>query len=76
METPKYYSLTYTSFQYQATGEFAHGYRHGASIFYVIMCNERVGEKEVSDVEKHNWNSLWIEVNDLFKAWLRTNPHL
>jgi hypothetical protein len=38
--------------------EFSHGYRHGASIFYVTLCNERGEERAVSEAEMRNWDPL------------------
>jgi hypothetical protein len=56
--------------------EFSHGYRHGASVFYVTLCNERGEERSVSDAEMRNWDPLWIEVNKHFEDQLRANKHL
>jgi hypothetical protein len=56
--------------------EFFHGYRHGASIFYVTLCNERGEERSVSEAEMRNWDPLWIEANKHFDDQLRANKHL
>lgn len=56
--------------------EFAHGYRHGASVFYVTLTNEHGEEREVTDEVKRTWDPLWIEANDLFESKLKANKHL
>jgi hypothetical protein len=56
--------------------EFSHGYRHGASVFYVTLCNERGEERSVSESEMRNWDLLWIEVNKYFEDQLRANKHM
>ena len=56
--------------------EFAHGYRHGASMFYVTLCNERGEEKSVTDKVKKNWDPLWIEANNIFESQLKANKYL
>ena len=56
--------------------EFAHGYRHGASVFYVTLCNERGEEKFVTDEVKKSWDPLWIQVNNHFESQLKANKHL
>jgi hypothetical protein len=56
--------------------EFFHGYRHGASIFYVTLCNERGEERSISEAEMRNWDPLWIEANKHFDDQLRANKHL
>jgi hypothetical protein len=52
--------------------EFIHGYRPGASVFYVSTTNENGEERLVKDVDTSNWTS----VNDEFEAKLALNPHL
>jgi hypothetical protein len=56
--------------------EFFHGYRHGTSVFYVTLCNERGEERSVSEAEMRNWDPLWIEANKHFDDQLRANKHL
>ena len=56
--------------------QFAHGYRHGANVFYVTLCNERGEEKFVNEEVKKNWDPLWIEANNLFESQLNANKHL
>jgi hypothetical protein len=56
--------------------KFSHGYRHGASVFYVTLCNERGEERSVSEAEMRNWDPLWIEANKLFDDQLKANKHL
>jgi hypothetical protein len=35
--------------------EFTHGYRPGAPMFYVSICNDKGGEQFVKDVDTSNW---------------------
>ena len=35
--------------------EFNHGYRPGALVFYVSICNEKGEERSVTDGDKSNW---------------------
>jgi hypothetical protein len=35
--------------------EFTHGYRPGAPMFYVSVCNELREERSVNDEEKSKW---------------------
>jgi hypothetical protein len=46
--------------------KFSHGYHHGASVFYVTLCNEHGEERAVMNAELKNWDPLWIEANNLF----------
>jgi hypothetical protein len=55
--------------------EFAHGYRAGASIFYVSICNEPSKERTVSSEDTKGWNEHWRNENSLFKSRLLNNPH-
>jgi hypothetical protein len=56
--------------------EFTHGYRPGASVFYVSTTNENGAERLVKDVDTSNWGPQWTSVNDEFEAKLASNPHL
>ena len=56
--------------------EFAHGYRVGASVFYVSICNERGEERSVSSEDMLGWNEHWRNENSLFELRLLNNPHL
>jgi hypothetical protein len=56
--------------------EFSHGYQHGASVFYVPLCNERGEERSVSEAKMRNWDPLWIKANKHFDDQLRANKHL
>ena len=56
--------------------EFIHGYRPGASVFYVSTTNESGEERLVKDVDTSNWGPHWISVNDVFEAKLALDPHL
>lgn len=56
--------------------EFAHGYRHGASVFYVTLTNERGEEMAVTEEVKKSWDPLWAEANRVFESQLKANKHL
>jgi hypothetical protein len=56
--------------------EFTHGYRLGASVFYVSTTNENGKERLLKDVDTSNWGPHWTSVNDEFEAKLALNPHL
>lgn len=56
--------------------EFAHGYREGASVFYVSLCNERGEERSVTLKDMEGWNEHWRSENSLFEARLLKSPHL
>jgi hypothetical protein len=56
--------------------EFAHGYRAGASVFYVFICNERGEERSVTSEDMNGWNDYWKEENTLFESRLLSTPHL
>jgi len=38
--------------------EFVHGYRQGASVFYVIVTNEDDKTQEVTEADKDNWGPI------------------
>ena len=56
--------------------EFTHGYRPGASVFYISICNEKGEERSVTDEDKSNWSPHWTSINEEFEAKLDSNPHL
>jgi hypothetical protein len=56
--------------------EFIHGYRPGASVFYVSTTNKNGEERLLKDVDTSNWGPHWTSVNDEFEAKLALNPHL
>ena len=56
--------------------EFIHGYRSGAPIFYVSICNEKEEKQSVTDKDKSNWDPHWTSINEEFEAKLDSNPHL
>ena len=56
--------------------EFTHGYRPGALVFYVSICNEKGEERSVTDEDKSNWSPHWTSVNEEFEDKLDSNPHL
>jgi hypothetical protein len=56
--------------------KFSHGYRLGASVFYVSLCNENGEERSVTDEDQQKWGPHWTSVNEEFKARLAANPHL
>jgi hypothetical protein len=55
--------------------EFTHGYRPGASVFYVSTTNENGEERLLKDVDTSNWGPHRTSVNDEFEAKLALNPH-
>jgi hypothetical protein len=56
--------------------EFTHGYRPGAPVFYVSICNDKGEERSVKDVDTSNWGPHWTSVNEEFEAKLASNTHL
>ena len=56
--------------------EFVHGYREGASVFYVTATNEEGKTQEVNEAYKASWGPLWNAKNDVFNAFLLSDPHL
>jgi hypothetical protein len=56
--------------------EFTHGYRPGAPMFYVSICNEYGEEQFVKDEDISKWEPQWTSVNNGFEAKLASNPHL
>jgi hypothetical protein len=56
--------------------EFTHGYRPGAPVFYVSICNDKGEEQYVKDLDTSNWGPHWTLVNKEFEAKLASNPHL
>ena len=49
---------TLTSDIKRLKAEFAHGYRHGASVFHETLCNEHGEEMVITDEVKKNWDPL------------------
>jgi hypothetical protein len=56
--------------------EFTHGYRPGAPVFYVSICNEKGEVRSVKDEDTSDWGPHWTSVNAEFEAKLALNPHL
>jgi hypothetical protein len=56
--------------------KFTHGYRVGASVFYVSICNERGEERFVSSEDMKGWNEHWRNEDGLFESRLLNSPHL
>ena len=56
--------------------EFAHGYREGASIFYVTTTDEGGKTKEVSASDKDRWGPIWNKKNNEFNNFLLSVPEL
>ena len=56
--------------------EFVHGYREGASVFYVSTTNEDGKTQEVSEADKSSWGPIWNSKNDSFNKFLLSDPHL
>ena len=44
--------------------EFVHGYRDGASVFYVSITDEDGKSREVTSEDKEKWGPLWKSKND------------
>ena len=56
--------------------EFVHGYREGASVFYVTLTNEEDKTQEVTDAEKASWDPIWRAKNEVFNSFLLSVPEL
>jgi hypothetical protein len=56
--------------------EFVHGYRNGASVFYVSLTDEDGRTHEVSEADKASWGPIWEAKNDEFNSFLRSVPEL
>jgi hypothetical protein len=56
--------------------EFVHGYREGASVFYVTTTNEDGKTQEVIEADKASWGPIWNAKNDVFNTFLLSDPHL
>ena len=56
--------------------EFVHGYRDGASVFYVSLTDEEGRTHEVSEADKASWGPIWTSKNDEFNSFLRSVPEL
>jgi hypothetical protein len=56
--------------------EFVHGYREGASVFYVTTTNEDGKTQEVTDADKASWGPIWNSKNDVFNSFLLSDPDL
>ena len=56
--------------------EFVHGYREGASVFYVTTTNEDGKTQEVLEADKASWGPIWNANNDVFNTFLLSDPHL
>ena len=56
--------------------EFVHGYREGASVFYVTITDEEGNTHEVMEADKASWGSIWNAKNDEFNSFLLSVPEL
>ena len=56
--------------------DFVHGYREGASVFYVTTTNEDGKTQEVTEADKASWGPIWDAKNDVFNSFLLSDPHL
>lgn len=56
--------------------EFVHGYREGASVFYVTTTDEEGKTVEVTDGAKALWSDIWNNKNDEFNKYLQSVPEL
>jgi hypothetical protein len=56
--------------------EFVHGYREGASVFYVTLTNEEEKTQEVTESDKASWDPIWRAKNEDFNSFLLSVPEL
>ena len=56
--------------------EFVHGYREGASVFYVTTTNEDGKTHEVTEADKASWGPIWDAKNAIFNSFLLSDPAL
>ena len=56
--------------------EFVHGYRDGASVFYVSITDEDGKCREVTSEDKEKWDPLWKSKNEEFNKHLSSVPEL
>ena len=56
--------------------EFVHGYREGASVFYVTITDEEGRTHEVTEAVKASWGPIWNAKNEAFNVFLLSVPEL
>ena len=56
--------------------EFVHGYREGASVFYVTITDEEGKTHEVTEAHKASWGPIWSAKNEEFNSFLLSVPEL
>jgi hypothetical protein len=56
--------------------EFVHGYREGASVFYVTITDEEGKTHEVTEAHKASWGPLWNIKNEEFNTFLQSVSEL
>ena len=56
--------------------EFVHGYREGASVFYVTITDEEGKTHEVTEALKSLWDPIWSAKNEEFNTFLLSVPEL
>ena len=56
--------------------EFVHGYREGASVFYLSTTDEEGKTREISESDKAKWGPIWNQKNDEFNDFLLSVPEL
>jgi hypothetical protein len=56
--------------------EFVHGYREGASVFYVTITDEEGRTREVNEADKASWGPIWNAKNEEFNDFLLSVPEL
>ena len=56
--------------------EFVHGYREGASVFYVSTTDEDGKTREVTEADTWKWGPIWTKKNEEFNNFLLTVPEL
>ena len=56
--------------------EFIHGYREGASVFYVTTTNEDGKTRKVMEADKASWGPIWNAKNVVFNMFFLSDLHL
>ena len=56
--------------------EFVHGYREGASVFYVTITNEEGKTHEVTEADNASWGPIWSAKNEQFNSFPLSVPEL
>ena len=56
--------------------EFVHGYREGASVFYVTITDEEGKTHEITEADRASWGPIWSAKNEEFNTFLLSVPEL